>query len=114
MAAWLEERRHGDNELLGDGEVRNVGGDLHYGWRPGDERQTKSFLDGRLGRWTALGISTRLRVRPRLHFHLGAEVEWGRDVPLPPRDGLAAALENRRYGDGRQQRLFLDLRYGRL
>ena len=113
-AAWLEGRRHGDNELLPDGEVRNVGGDLHYGWRPGDERNTKSFLDGRLGRWTALGASTHLRVGPRLHLRLGAGVEWGRDVPLPPRDGLAAALENRLYGDGRQQRLFLDLRYGRI
>ena len=112
--AWVEGRRHGANEFLANGEVRNVGGNLHFGWRPGDERDTKRFLDGRLGRWTALGASTQLRIRPRVHLHLGAELEWGRDVPLPPRDGLATALENRRYGDGRQQRLFLDLRYGRL
>ena len=113
-AAWAGGRRHGDNELLPDGEVRNVGGDLHYGWRPGDERETKSFLDGRLGRWTTLGASTRWRVRPRLHLLAGAELEWGENVPLPPRDGTATPLQDRRYGDGRQQRLFLDLRYGRL
>ncbi len=113
-AAWVGRRRHGDNVLLADGEVRNVGGDMHYGWRPGDERETKSFLDGRLGRWTTLGGSTRWRAGPRLHLLFGAELEWGEDVPLPPRDGTATALVNRRYGDGRQQRLFLDLRYGHL
>ena len=113
-AAWVARGRHGDNELLAGGDVRNVGGDLHYGWRPGDERETKSFLDGRLGRWWTLGASTHWRVRPRLHLHMGAELEWGDDVALPPRDSPATALGNRRYGDGRQERLFLDLRYGRL
>ncbi len=113
-AAWTGRRRHGDNVLLPDGEVRNVGGDMHYGWRPGDERETKSFLGGRLGRWTTLGGSTRWRAGPRLHLLVGAELEWGKDVPLPPRDGSATALVNRRYGNGRQQRLFVDLRYGHL
>ena len=38
--------RHGENEVLDDGSLRNVGGDIHYGWRPGDERMSKKFLDG--------------------------------------------------------------------
>ena len=51
--------RHGENEEGGDGSLRNVGGDIHYGWRPGDERTSKKFLDGLVQRRTELEARVR-------------------------------------------------------
>jgi len=110
----LNRTRHGDNELLADGSVRNVGGDLHLG--PGGEaRARKKFLDGQLSRRTALGGKGGWRVRPHLFIEAGYEREWGKGVPLPPRWGSGVALKNRTgYGDGGQQHFHFELRYGYL
>ena len=105
--------RHGDNVLLEEGTILNVGGDLHRGWRPGDERQNKDFLDGNVGRRSLLTAGVDLRLWPRLRLRAGAAFEWGDNVPLPPRDGPATPLTNRSgYGDGDQTHLWLDVRYG--
>ena len=112
---WVHRTRHGDNVRLADGSILNVGGDLHYGWRPGDERDDKDFLDGRLSHRTELGLAVDWRLLPRLRLRTVASWEWGDDVPLPPRDGVATPLQSRTgYGDGRQRQLSLDLRYGYL
>lgn len=109
----LSRTRHGDNVLLADGSVRNVGGDLHLAWRPGDERDSKHFLDGNVSRRTALTADLDWRPWPRLAVRAGFGVEWGENVRLPPRDGPATPLTVRTvYGDGRQPQLFLDVRYG--
>ncbi len=107
--------RHGDNEVLANGQILNVGGDLHYGWRPGDERQTKSFLEGTLSKWTTLGTAIELRLLPHLDATLSYHLEWGTNVPLPPRwDPNIALTQRTGYGDGRQQHLAFDLRYNLL
>ena len=109
----VERGRHGSNELLNGGEILNVGGDLHLGWRPGDERETKEFLDGNVHRWTGFGAAVSYRFWPRLLADVGYGLEWGENVPLPPRWGSGVALENRTgYGDGRQSHFTIDLRYG--
>jgi hypothetical protein len=107
-----ERRRHGANEVLADGQIRNVGGDLHYGWRPGDERESKHFLDGVLERRTQLGLDVQWRLLPHLLIEWGYAQEWGDHVPLPPNWGDAVPLERRTgHGDGIQRQLRFDLRY---
>jgi hypothetical protein len=111
----LSRTRHGDNELLPNGQILNLGGDLHYGWRPGDERKTKSFLQGTPSKWTTLGTVVDLRVWPHLDVTLSYHLEWGTNVPLPPRwDPNIALTQRSGYGDGRQQHLALDVRYNLL
>ena len=104
--------RHGNNELLDDGSIRNVGGDLHLGWRPGDERENKEFLDGRLSRRTRLGARMELRVWPDLLVEAAYGYEWNHNVPLPPRWGDNGTLNKRTgYGDGEQHLFQFDLRF---
>jgi len=108
----LSRTRHGDNELLADGSIRNLGGDLHLGWRPGDEREKKKFLDGNVSRRTSLGGRLSWRLGPHLLAEAGYTYEWGNNVPLPPRWDPNVALPNRTgYGDGGQQHFGFDLRY---
>lgn len=105
--------RHGYNELLTDGTVRNVGGDLFLGPRPGDQRDTKSFLDGVLATRTRLETAVRWQVWPNLALSGGMAVEWGSNVPLPPEWDPDVPLTRRSgFGDGREEHLTLDLRYG--
>lgn len=106
--------RRGDNELLPDGSIRNVGGDLNLG--PGGEaRARKKFLDGQLSRRTQLEGRVWWRVRASLFAEAGYGYEWGQGVPLPPRWGPGVALQNRTgYGDGAQQHFRFELRYGYL
>lgn len=114
LSAKLEvsRTRHGDNELLPDGSIRNIGGDLHLGWRPGDERESKKFLDGNVSHWTRIGGEMALRPWPQLSLEAGYACEWGDNVPLPPRWGANVFLPNRTgYGNGRQQHFRFDLRY---
>ncbi len=107
--------RHGDNELLSDGTIRNVGGDLHLGWRPGDDRQVKKFLDGNVSTWNSIGLDLEFRVWSRLHLVGTAEWEDGTNVPLAPRWQRGVPLLLRTgYGDGWQTHLAIDLRYGLL
>lgn len=109
----LSRTRHGDNEVLPDGSIRNVGGDLHLGWRPGDEREEKRFLAGQVSRRTLLGAKVWWRRRSRLSLNTGYAYEWGEGVPLPPRWGAGVALKNRSgYGKGGQGHFSFDLRYG--
>ena len=104
--------RHGDNVLLEDGSIRNIGGDLHLGWRPGDERESKKFLAGKVSRWTRVEVGLDLHFWAKWHLETGWAYEWGKDVPLPPRWGSNVALENRTgYGDGKQREFHFDLRY---
>ena len=108
----VQRSRHGANEVLEDGSIRNVGGDLHYGWRPGDERDSKRFLDGVLERRTSLAGSVEWRILPQLIAEVGYEQEWGDHVPLPPNWGPAVPLVRRSgYGDTLQRHLYFDLRY---
>ena len=113
LAAHLElsRTRHGDNEILADGSVRNVGGDLHLGRPPEDKYETKKFLDGRVGRWTRIGGDFSWRVWPQLFVEVGYVHEWGSNVPLPPGWGATVPLEDRTYGKGGQQHFRFDLRY---
>ena len=105
--------RHGDNVLLEDGTIINVGGDLHRGWRPGDQRDDKDFLDGNVGRHSLLTAGLDWRLWPRLRLRFSTAFDWGDNVPLPPDDGPATPLTARPgYGDGRQLQLSLDVRYG--
>ena len=105
--------RHGDNVLLEDGTIVNVGGDLHRGWRPGDQRDDKNFLDGNVARHNTLTAGLDWRLWPRLRLRCGAALDWGDNVPLPPADGPATPLTARTgYGDGRQMQLSFDVRYG--
>ena len=109
----LSRTRHGDNVVLEDGSILNVGGDLHLGWRAGDEREGKDFLSGNLGRRTWAGGQVSWRFLPRALLALGYGLEWGDNVPLPPRDTAGVALKNRTgYGDGGQNHLSFVLRYG--
>lgn len=66
--------RHGRNEVLPDGTVRNVGGDVSLGYRVGDNDETKVFLDGILERHRELGADVRYRPLPNLH--LAASYRW--------------------------------------
>ena len=110
----LGRTRHGDNEVLEDGAIRNVGGDLHRGWRPGDDREVKKFLDGNVSRRTQLGVGVAYRLLPQLSLAAAFQHEWGDNVPLPPRWGRNVELQNRTgYGDGSQRHFYFDLRYGR-
>ena len=78
FAVRVSRSRHGENELEADGTIRNVGGDMHYGWRPGDERETKQFLDGHLvqrtelSRWSALADFARSPARGRIRAGVGS------------------------------------------
>ena len=116
----LSRSRHGSNEVVGRGEngeliIRNVGGDLHRGWRPGDDREVKRFLDGNVSRRTGLGAQVSYRRLPRFTLEAAFQHEWGDNVPLPPRWGLSTALQNRTgYGDGNQRHFRFELRYGYL
>ncbi len=111
FAVHVTRSRHGDNELEEDGTIRNVGGDLHYGWRPGDERATKQFLDGHRVQRTVLAAGLNWRILPDLQLETQYAQEWGRGVPLPPAWGPAVPLAWRTgYGAGRQQHLRFDLR----
>lgn len=108
----LARTRHGSNELRADGSTLNVGGDLHRGWRDGDEREVKEFLAGNRHQWTQLGAHLACRPWSHLEVALAYEHEWGGNVPLPPRWGSGVALQNRTgYGDGGQHHLSLDTRY---
>ena len=109
----LYRRRHGDNVLLADGTIVNVGGDMHLGRRPEDESETKEFLAGVLGRWT--GVSGRLVIRRWVQLQVAVEygLEWGDNVPLPPSWGPHVPVSNQSgYGDGRQRHMAFDLTYG--
>ncbi len=109
----LSRTRRGDNELLADGSIRNVGGDLNLGWRPGDEREQKKFLDGQVSRRTAVAGTLWWRGRWPLFLSAGYAYEWGSGVQLPPRWGPGVALQNRTgYGKGGQGHLSFELRYG--
>ncbi len=113
LGVRMSRTRHGDNQLLPDGTILNVGGDLHLGWRPGDEQEQKTFLAGQVSRRTLLEAEGWWRIRSHLHLALGYGYEWGSGVPLPPRWGGGVALRNRTgYGGGRQRHLSFDLRYG--
>ncbi len=113
LGANLSRTRHGSNEILEDGTVLNVGGDLHRGWRPLDDRESKEFLAGNLHVWTRLSLNLEWRVRPALGVAVGYAHEWGTNVPLPPRWRPNIALESRTgYGDGSSRDVSFDLRYG--
>ncbi len=107
--------RHGDNELLADGTTHNVGGDLHSGWRPGDDREVKKFLDGHVSIRNTVGVELDYTRWSRLRLVGRFEWEDGTDVPLPPRWQNGVPLPWRTgYGDGTQTRIAFDLRYGLL
>jgi hypothetical protein len=112
LTGKFQRSRHGANELLEDGSIRNVGGDLHYGWRPGDERNSKRFLDGLVERRTLLAGGVEWRILPQLVAELGYEHEWGDHVPLPPNWGQGVSLTRRSgSGDGVQRHMWFDLRF---
>ena len=118
----LSRSRHGSNEVVEGGRdengeliIRNVGGDLHRGWRPGDDREVKKFLDGNVSRRTGLGAEMSYRLLPRFTIEAAFQHEWGDNVPLPPRWGPNTALQSRTgYGDGNQRHFRFALRYGNL
>ena len=115
VSVALSRTRKGSNQLLADGSIVNVGGDLHRGWRPGDERSAKKFLEGNLHTWTGVALAASWRLLPRLTVTARVVTEVGDNVPLPPRAGTGVALENRSgYGDGTENRFSLDLRCGYL
>ncbi len=107
--------RHGANILREDGSVLNVGGDLHLGWRVGDEREIKEFLKGNLSRRTEIGAGVRWRIWPRVHLNGAVAYQWGNNVPLPPRwdpDTSVGLRQRTGYGDADQLHLRFDVRYG--
>ena len=118
----LSRNRHGSNEVVEGGRdengeqiIRNVGGDLHRGWRPGDDRKVKKFLDGNVSRRTGLGAEMSYRLLPRFTIDVAFQHEWGDNVPLPPSWGPNTALQSRTgYGDGNQRHFRFALRYGNL
>ena len=113
LGGRLSRTRHGSNEILEDGTVRNVGGDLHRGWRPGDNRVSKDFLAGNRHVWTRISLELEWRVFPGLSVAAGYADEWGTNVPLPPRWRPNIALGSRTgYGDGMSRHFSFDLRYG--
>lgn len=108
----LQRSRHGENVLNEDGSIRNVGGDLHYGWRLGDERESKKFLDGHLIRRTMAMAGFSWRMLPQLELQAEYLQEWGDGVPLAPASGPAVPLAWRTgYGDGIERHLRFDLRF---
>jgi hypothetical protein len=108
----LQRSRHGANVLNEDGTILNVGGDLHYGWRPGDEREAKKFLAGQLVQRTAVSAGLSWRILPLLGLEAEYIQEWGEGVPLPPRAGEGVPLAWRTgYGDGIERHLRFDLRF---
>jgi hypothetical protein len=110
--AW-DRTRHGFNELLPDGSVRNVGGDLFLGWRPGDRRDGKTFLDGVLARWTRWQLQGQWQPRTGMAVTAGVAVEADRNVPLPPNWDLDVPLSRRSgFGGGHSTQVSLDLQYG--
>ena len=110
--AGFRRSRHGANILRDDGTILNVGGDMHYGWRPGDERESKAFLAGRLARRTEISGGVRWRILPLLVAAVEYRQEWGTGVPLPPAAGPGVPLAWRSgYGDGLERHLHFDLRY---
>jgi len=112
LGLHLTRTRHGSNELLADDTIVNVGGDLHRGWRPGDERHVKDFLAGNRHQWMQLGARFEYRPWNHLEVRCGYEHEWGNNVPLPPRWGSTVTLQSRTgYGDGGQHHLSLEARY---
>ena len=108
----LQRSRHGANVLNEDGTILNVGGDLHYGWRPGDEREVKKFLAGQLVQRTAVSAGLSWRILPLLGLEAEYIQEWGEGVPLPPAAGEGVPLAWRTgYGDGIERHLRFDLRF---
>ena len=106
--------RHGENEILDDGSLRNVGGDIHYGWRPGDERMSKKFLDGLVQKRTEFEARVHWDIAGSLGIELGFAKTWAKDVYLPPNWGSSIPRQRRTgIGSGAQQELFLDIRYRR-
>ncbi|NKB70253.1 MAG: hypothetical protein GKR89_24545 [Candidatus Latescibacteria bacterium] len=111
--------RHGDNIILGYGAdgapiIDNVGGDLHLGRRAGDERSSKDFLAGRVGKRTQVQAGVEWRLQSQLVLKGGYAYEWGDGVPVGPRWEDNIALEKRTgYGDGGQQHISFELRYRR-
>ena len=104
--------RKGGN-LLVDGEVFNVGGDLHRGWRPGDDRTVKKFLDGNLHMWSTWSVEAHWRIQSQLKLKLSYRTESGENVPLPPRWGNNVALQHRTgYGNGSSRNLSVSMHYG--
>ena len=111
----LGRARHGYNQLLEDGSIRNVGGDLHLGSSPTDNRENKKFLDGDVERRTELGGSFTMRPWTLFSVTAGYSHEWGKNVPLAPRWGEGIRLQDRTgFGDSNQHRVHLELRYGHL
>ncbi len=111
----LARTRHGRNEILEDGSVRNVGGDLHLGSSAMDNREDKKFLDGSVEQRTELGGNLSFRSWTHSSVTIGYIHEWGTNVPLPPRWGGGVTLQNRTgFGDGNQHRVSVELRYGYL
>ncbi len=105
--------RHGFNELLPDGTVRNVGGDLFLGWRPGDRRDGKTFLDGIRAQWTRWQLNGQWQPRTGVTMTAGVTVETDRNVPLPPDWDLDVPLTRRTgFGGGHSTQVSLDLQYG--
>ena len=96
-----------------DGEVFNVGGDLHRGWRPGDDRTVKKFLDGNLHMWSTWSVEAHWRIQSQLKLKLSYRTERGENVPLPPRWGNNVALQHRTgYGNGSSRNLSVSMHYG--
>ena len=115
LSLQLAQARHGRNEILEDGSIRNVGGDLHLGSRASDNRDDKQFLDGSVEKRTELGGSLSLRPWTQWSMTAAYSREWGKNVPLGPRWGEGVTLQNRTgFGDGNQHRISFELRYGYL
>lgn len=67
---------HGANYVDGQGITQNVGGSLHYGWQPGDEREVKDWLSGERQEWTALTLDLRWNPWPNLLLSSGYKKVW--------------------------------------
>jgi len=72
----LERIRHGANSIDEHGITRNVGGSLHYGWRPGDERESKEWLSGERQKWTALTLGVNWSPWPNSMIGSGYRKVW--------------------------------------
>ena len=72
----VERIRHGANFIDEEGIVRNVGGSLNYGWRPGDDRDSKEWLSGKRQKWTALTFSGSWNPWPILMVESGYQKIW--------------------------------------
>jgi hypothetical protein len=69
--------RHGDNVVVGDSVVYNVGGSLTQGHRGGDS-ETVRFLEG--DRVTVHRVGARIDYEPIVDIFLACEVEWSSAV----------------------------------